>query len=106
MIILKGSLTFTRHCNSCFNTALRWLNDHFITAAESQYNGTYLCLVLWLSPPCSSLSFSMLSMASLQARLAFLHAVWLLETTDKIKQMLKTAVCVLVFFIWFYAKNV
>lgn len=35
--------------------------------------------MLWSSPLCSSSSFSMLSMACLQARLAVLHAVWLLE---------------------------
>lgn len=46
------------------------------------FDCTNLCLVLWLSPSRSSSSFSMLSMDSLQARLDFLHAVWLLESKE------------------------
>lgn len=69
-----------------------------LTIWEPQQKCTHLCLMLWFSPLCSSSSFSVLSMASLHARLDFLHAVWLLQSTEEITT-LKTVVSVVYLFV-------
>lgn len=66
----------------CFWSRQKIRTRTVISTAEPQQICTDLCLGLWFSPPCSNSSFSTFSMANLQARFAFLHAVWLLEPTE------------------------
>lgn len=56
--------------------------DHCLHAALTGTLLTYRCLTA-LSPPLRSACFSILSMDSLLARLAFLQTVWLLKKTDR-----------------------
>lgn len=70
--ILLADYTFKFVCNH-----IGFVFPHIFKI--SSQHCTNLCLILWLSPPCSSSSFAKLSMSSWQARFAFLQAVWLLE---------------------------